>query len=64
MNATEKIVFSNIVKNLKESIEISWEKSGDINEWATYATKMYTATKNSINIIEGLLEAPTEMNKK
>jgi hypothetical protein len=60
MNATEKIVLENIVKNLRDSRRSNWIGSSDIYEWANYANKMSNTISNSVEIIEGLLTLPTE----
>lgn len=61
MTSTEKSVLKKTMEGLKKSSIVTW-KEGNINDWAEWANRMRNTINTSSLIIEGLLEADTEMN--
>jgi len=55
MDAKEKKIISQICKNLRNCTSAQWA-SGDINKWAEFANSMRSSIRNSVSILETLLD--------
>lgn len=58
MNATEKVVVNTVIVNLENSTNVSWDESGDLQDWVDYARKMRHAILNNSSILRSMLAVP------
>lgn len=54
MTTTERLVLSEIIKNLENSLKTDWE-TGFMDDWVDFATKMQITIKNSVPIMKQLI---------